>query len=620
MPSQEIRLRTQALLIAMLIAMLCASCGREPDGDAPTPEEAVAALGSVTISGDDSQVDSLTWNRPQVVLDEEELDQAREQAGEALEDGRLYEDDGSAIPLYLALLDSDAGNEEAAAGLERARERLLEMGAEALDAAGEDADALSNARRVAAVARGVWPEDAGVEAYLQQVDLADQLWQLNSAAEDEIAAGNYGESGQGGALTLLRQALELSPDQPRAMQNVAAVESALIRRAENAADEDDFEGAGQWLARAGTIRPQAGTVEDARERIERQRTVRIAQLRDQGISVLGDFDGIAKARTILAELLRIAEPGDSAAAELRERIDLAVHYGLFRPGQVFTDALETGGRGPRMVVVPHGAFSMGAPENERGSTDQERPQRNIRFDRGFAMAMTEVTVGEFRRFINATGYQPRAVRRGFSMAWDERSGNFVRSSGVDWRSGFDGSRADAAMPVIHVSAEDAQAYADWLSEQTGRRYRLPSEAEFEYALRTGTDTPFPWGADSPPEGAGNFTGDRDRSTGGRSWSNAFRRYGDDHWGPAPVGSFAANAWGLHDLAGNVSEWVADCWHDSYRRAPRDAAPWVNPGCRMQVIRGGAWASSPEQTRSAWRAPAERDTTNARIGFRVVRDL
>lgn len=180
MPSQEIRLRTQALLIAMLIAMLCASCGREPDGDAPAPEEAVAASGSVTISGDDSQADSLTWNRPQVALDEEELDQAREQAGEALEDGRLYEDDGSAIPLYLALLDSDAGNEEAAAGLERARERLLEMGAEALDAAGEDADALSNARRVAAVARGVWPEDAGVEAYLQQVDLADQLWQLNS--------------------------------------------------------------------------------------------------------------------------------------------------------------------------------------------------------------------------------------------------------------------------------------------------------------------------------------------------------------------------------------------------------------------------------------------------------
>ncbi|MGY0559670.1 SUMF1/EgtB/PvdO family nonheme iron enzyme [Luteimonas sp. A277] len=605
----------------MLIAVLCASCGRKSDADAPVAEEAAEAVsGSVTISGDDSQAGSLTWKRPQVTLDEEGTEQAREQAGAALEEDRLYDDGDAAIPLYLALLDRDADNEDARAGLERARQRLLELGSQALGEAGDDAVALRDARRVAAVARGVWPDDGEVESYLQQVDLAERLWQLNSEAEDRIAAGNYGESGSGGALAVLREVLELSPGQPRAMQNVAAVESALIRDAETAADEDDFDTAGTWLDRAATIRPEASTVPDARQRIERQRTVRIAQLRDQGVSVLAEFDGIAKARTLLAELLRIAEPGDPAAAELRERIDLAVHYGLFRPGQVFTDALETGGRGPRMVVVPHGAFTMGAPESERGSTDHERPQRNIRFDRGFAMAVTEVSVGEFRRFINATGFQPRAVRRGFSMAWDERSGNFVRSSGVDWRSGFAGGRAGSDMPVIHVSAEDAQAYADWLSQQTGRRYRLPSEAEFEYALRVGTGTAFPWGDGAPPEGSGNFTGDRDRSSGQRSWSNAFRGYDDGYWGPAPVGSFSANPWGLHDLAGNVSEWVADCWHDSYRRAPRDAAPWVNPGCRMQVIRGGAWASSPEQTRSAWRAPAERDTTNARIGFRVVRDL
>ena len=618
-------MRIQSLLIAVLIAMLCASCGRQTDTDAAVVEEAVEdASGSVTISGDDRQAGSLTWTRPQVTLDEDGADQAREQAGEALEEGRLYDDGEAAIPLYLALLDRDADNEDAKAGLENARQRLLELGSQALDGAGEDAAALRDARRVAAVARGVWPDDEEVESYLQQVDLAEQLWQLNSEAEEQMAAGNYGdnygEAGNGGAMAVLREVLALSPGQPRAMQNVAAVESALIRNAETAADEDDFDTAGVWLDRAGTIRPEASPVPDARERIERQRSMRIAQLRAQGVAVLGEFDGIAKARAMLGDLLRLAEPGDPAATELRERIDLAVHYGLFRPGQMFTDALETGGRGPRMVVVPHGAFTMGAPDNERGSTDHERPQRNISFDRGFAMAVTEVSVGEFRRFINATGFQPRAVRRGFSMAWDARSGNFVRSSRVAWSSGFAGGRTASDMPVIHVSVEDAQAYVDWLSQQTGRRYRLPSEAEFEYALRMGTGTAFPWGDGEPPEGSGNFTGSRDRSTGGRSWSNAFSNYSDGHWGPAPVGSFSANEWGLHDLAGNVSEWVADCWHDSYRRAPRDAAAWVNPGCRTYVIRGGAWASSPEQTRSAWRAPAERDTTNARIGFRVVRDL
>lgn len=617
-------MRIPAIATVMLIALLSAGCsGGDGNGGDAAPGDAVegrVASGSVTISGDDSQAGSLTWNRPVVEhLDEDSASQAQEQADEALEADRLYDDRDSAIPLYLALLDRDAGDADAREGLEQARRRLLALGDAALAESGDDFVALREARRVAAVARAVWPDDEQVGEYLQRVDRADELWELNRQAEEEMAAGRYGESG-GGALALLREALELSPGQPRAMQNLAAVESALIRRAEEAADADDFDTAAQWLDHAAGIRPESPTVPDARERIARQREGRIARLRDQGVAALGQFDGIARARAILGDLLRIAEPGDPAAAELRERIDLAVHYGLFRPGQVFTDALETGGRGPRMVVVPHGAFTMGAPEDEDGSSDQERPQRNIRFDRGFAMSMTEVSVGEFRRFVNATGFQTRAARRGFSMAWDERSGNFVRRSRVDWRTDHAGERADDRMPVLHVSAEDAQAYVEWLSAQTGRRYRLPSEAEFEYALRAGSSTPFPWGQGSPPEGTGNFTGSRDRSPTGRSWSNAFRDYGDGHWGPAPVGSFTPNAWGLHDLAGNVSEWVADCWHENYRRAPRDASAWVNPGCRMSVIRGGAWASSPEQTRSAWRAPAARDTTNARIGFRVVRDL
>src|SRR5690606_9743986 len=139
---------------------------------------------------------------------------------------------------------------------------------------------------------------------------------------------------------------------------------------------------------------------------------------------------------------------------------------------------------------------------------------------------------------------------------------------------------------------DAQAYAEWLSTQTGRRYCLPSEAEFEYALRAGGQGRWPWGDGPPPPLAANTTGALDRSPAGRTWTNAFPGYGDGYWGPAPVGSMEPNAWGLHDLAGNVSEWVADCWHDGYRRAPSDGSAWVNPGCRDQVIRGGSWASSP----------------------------
>src|SRR5690606_18077190 len=168
----------RALATALAAALLCAACGRDGDGDAAQAGVGGrAASGSVTISGDDREAGDLTWSRPRVELDPEAADEAQEQAGAALEEGRLYDDDESAIPLFLALLDRDADDPGAKAGLERARQRLLAMGDEALADAGEDFVALREARRVAAVARAVWPGDGEVEAYLQRVDLADQLWQ-----------------------------------------------------------------------------------------------------------------------------------------------------------------------------------------------------------------------------------------------------------------------------------------------------------------------------------------------------------------------------------------------------------------------------------------------------------
>ena len=236
------------------------------------------------------------------------------------------------------------------------------------------------------------------------------------------------------------------------------------------------------------------------------------------------------------------------------------------------------------------------------------------------MTRHEITVGEFRRFVEATGYVPRATQRGHSMAYDVRSGNFLRGSGIDWRSTYDGRPAGDDLPVVHVTARDAEAYAAWLSGQTGEHYRLPSEAEFEYALRAGGSGRFPWGDGLPPPGVDNLAGSRDVSSRGRRWSNAFPGYGDGWWGPAPVGRFAPNAFGVFDIGGNVSEWVADCWHKGYRRAPANGAAWVNPGCRIRMYRGGSWASAPAQTRSAWRAPGGVVVTNARVGFRLVRQL
>ncbi len=618
-------MRARVIAVAMIATAISAAialggCSRETAGPASVAgSKAQAGKGTVTVSGDDRIAKTLTWDAPRVALAADALEPARKRADAALAQGHLYADGDAAIPLYLAILQQAPDDAAAKAGLQRALDALLASGDEALANADDDIAALRRAHEIAAVARTTHPGDAKVQAYLARIDTADRLWELNRQAEEDLRADRLGEQGDG-ALPKLRNALRLRPGQPRAMQGLAAVESGLIRRAEQASAQGDFKTANNWMAVAATIRPGSQTIPDARARIAATRAARISDLRDAGLVALQQPDGISNARVRLAQILRIAEPGDAAAAELRERIDLSAHYGLFRPGQIFTDALGNGARGPEMVVVPHGAFRMGAGDGETDAGGSERPAHNVHFDRGFAMSRTEVTVGEFRRFVSAKNYRTTTARRGLSMVYEERSGNFVRRNGIDWQSGYDGAPAADNMPVMHVSARDAEAYAEWLGKQSGEHYRLPSEAEFEYALRAGGQARYPWGEGTPRAGAGNLTGAIDHSPEGRHWSNAFQGYGDGYWGPAPVAHFAANTYGLHDLAGNVSEWVADCWHDGYRRAPDDGAAWLNPGCRTRVLRGGSWASSPAQTRSAWRAPVDRDATNARIGFRVVREL
>ena len=549
---QPIRHLACGLLVASIAAL--AACGRQDDAEpgrvasGPSAQDPGGAT-SITISGDDRGAAALTWRAPVVALTEEDIPDARRAAAAALREDRLHADAQSAIPLYLAILGLVPADEEALAGLDRALAALLAEGDEALQQADEEAEALKRAHDVAAVARTVRAADADVMAFLSRVDRADRIAALNLAGEQDVAAGRLGEDEAIGALDAFAEVLRLRPGQARAMQGLAAVESGLIRRAEQAAEDRDFDAAAEWLDIAAKVRPEMDAVADARIRVEAIRLSQIRQLHDESVASLGERDGLERARRNLAEILRIAPTGNvPAASDLRQRIELASRYGLFRPGQVFTDALKSTARGPEMVVVPHGGFRMGAKENEAGAPKAEKPQHYVRFDRGFAMSTTEITVGQFRRFMTATGHRARAARRGFSTVYDERSGNFVRRSGVHWGSDYAGRPAADNLPVLHIDARDAEAYAEWLSGQTGHRYRLPHEAEFEYALRAGREGRYPWGDGLPPNHSGNFTGAGDRSPSGRQWSNAFSPYRDGYWGPAPVGTFTANAYGLHDMA------------------------------------------------------------------------
>ncbi|GAB3385607.1 SUMF1/EgtB/PvdO family nonheme iron enzyme [Lysobacter fragariae] len=606
------------MLLCLVALVGVGACGRK---EAAGPATDDAPL--VTIGADVSVSPVPPWRAPRIEVDESNITDLRKRAAAALKQYRLYADADSAIPLYLALVRHAPEDAAMRRGLTDSLGALLKEGREALAAIDDEPQELRHAHEVAAVARVVAPADPNVEAFLDGLDRADEAAQANRQGEIALNAGRIGEKHEAdGAIAYFNEALRERPRDVRAEQGLAAAESALIHRAEVAAERDDYTSATYWLEEAATVRKDVSTVREARERIGLLRATRVNALRDAGIAELNSptLPALRRARERLGDLLRIAAPGDPSVAELRERIDRATHYGLFRPGQVFTDAMPGGGRGPQLVVVPHGAFSMGAPPEEADSTEAERPQRNIRFDRGIAMARTEITVAQFRRFVQATRYRARSTRRGYSSIYDERSGNFVRAGNVDWQSDYMGRPAADDMPVLHVSVGDANRYAQWLSEQTGQRYRLPSEAEFEYTLRGGFTQRFPWAGESPPAATGNLTGADDASANGRRWSNAFKGYGDGAWGPASVGTYKPNVYGVQDLEGNVSEWVDDCWHSNYRRAPKDGRPWLNPGCRTQVVRGGSWASSPAQTRSAWRQGTDGNNTSGKVGFRVVREI
>ena len=222
----------------------------------------------------------------------------------------------------------------------------------------------------------------------------------------------------------------------------------------------------------------------------------------------------------------------------------------------FRDDLQSGGQGPQMVAIPAGTFTMGCLSWDCGK--YEKPTREVAVA-SFAMGVTEVTFEEWDLCVSKGGCANRPDYPG----WDN------------------GNR-----PVANVGWHDAQEYVAWLSRETGEAYRLPTEAEWEYAARAGTTTKYWWGDEV---GVNRANCARCRS----QWD------GD---GTAPVGSFDPNPWGLHDVHGNVEEWVEDCWNVDYEGAPTDGSAWLSGNCRARVLRGGSWmAASMQGTRhdSPW---------------------
>ena len=422
------------------------------------------------------------------------------------------------------------------------------------------------------------------------------------------------------AMDLYLQALAKEPENREARDGLVAVYRATLEAALLLARELDFDTAENLLAQAESLEGDARSFERARREIRLLQQQYLEKAK-QSVLELIRAARYEQAEDEITDLIAIGLPRHNIE-ELRRALADAKRYGTYRPGQTFRDPLggDPGRFGPEMVVIPSGRFMMGSPESESGRRSNEGPRHLVVIESGFALGLTEITVTQFAEFAEQTGYVTDAENAGWSRVYEPRSGRMQRRRSVDWRNDYLGRKAAQDLPVIHVSWRDARAYADWLADQTGQPYRLPSEAEFEYALRANSQTLYWWGEETPPEALENLTGDGDLSPTGARWSSAFPRYRDGHWGPAPVASFPANPFGLHDMGGNVMEWTEDCWHDSFVRAPSDGTAWVNPGCRQRVIRGGSWSSTPEMSRSAYRIAGNEDSSDIRLGFRVARDL
>ncbi|MBB3228417.1 formylglycine-generating enzyme required for sulfatase activity [Luteibacter sp. Sphag1AF] len=546
--------------------------------------------------------------------DSPELTALLDRADKALAADRLVGGKESAATLYMEALKEKADSKRATSGLADVRARLVAEIEQ--DIALGDADAAKDAL---ATLKPLPSSADDVPALQQKLALLERVRPLLGKAAALLQQGHADQPQGSSALDVYREVLSLDAENAVAELGITQVQRAVLDRALAAVAQNDFAAADTALAEAAAIQPDSQALQDTRGRIEGMRRQSGAAMLTQARSAL-DAGNLELARNLATKAQQVS-PDLGGIDDFNERMTNAQLYASYKPGQVFADRfVDSTGQAPPMVVVPTGAFQMGSPDGERGHDANESPQHAVQISKGFALGQSAITIAQFRDFVRATGYVPQSQSLGGGSIYDESSGGLRDDDSATWQDDYSGRTGQDRLPVVNVSWNDANAYANWLSTRTGKKYRLVSEAEFEYALRAGTTTRFWWGDGTPASRVENLTGSGDRSPSGRRWSNAFAGYRDGFWGPAPVMSFSANPFGLYDMGGNVSEWVGDCWHDNYIRAPRTSEAWVNPGCGRRVVRGGSWGSAPDMVRSAYRQGADATLRSARVGFRVAREL
>jgi formylglycine-generating enzyme required for sulfatase activity len=278
-------------------------------------------------------------------------------------------------------------------------------------------------------------------------------------------------------------------------------------------------------------------------------------------------------------------------AQRKPQLETRVEAGRVKPGETFQDTLLDGSKGPEMVVIPAGTFQMGDIQGK--GVSWERPVHEVILD-AFAIGRNPVTVGEFRRFVEATGYQTEAEQQDGTSVYDGKE--WGQKSDANWRNPY--MSQDEDHPVVCISWNDAAAYCEWLCEQTGEQYSLPTEAEWEYACRAGSDTAYCFGDD-------------EKQLSSYAWYSK-NAEGKTH----PVGEKRPNDWHLYDIHGHVWEWVQD-WFGDYSKEPQHNPSGPETGS-SRVIHGGSWGRDAGYCRSAFRDLVGPGRRCGPLGFRLAR--
>ena len=505
-----------------------------------------------------------------------------------------------------------------------------------------------------------------------------EVARLLAAAEADLKARRLTSPVGNNAWENYQRVMELIPAHPDAVRGMERVIDSYMELFGAAVEQEEFDKAGGYLTKIRELHPDSPVLETGEGRLATARQVRADRLAEQerqriaqaieahwtAFEALIQVEDLSEAADILAQVraLNPEEPGLAAGeqrlealrAELeRQRAEtIQEHWAAFEaaiqaedldeatgilaqvrdlnseePGLLAgeqrleaaqaalerkqQEALERELVG-EMVSIRAGTFRMGDLSGE--GYDDEQPVHSVTVP-AFMLGKYEVTVGQFRRFVEATGYRTDAERNTDS---NEGCRTYTGDSwdwtwGRSWRS--PGYTMDDKQPVVCVSWNDVEALIEWLTEQTGESYRLPTEAEWEYAARAGSTTKYHFGnSESQLCRYANHSDDStDFSSRNKSCSDGVGKR------TAAVGHYQPNRYGLYDIHGNVSEWVQDCWNKNYRGAPSNGRAWTNGDCGQRMFRSGSWHNNPRGVRSAYRNWNTRSFRSYYLGFRLAQD-